>query len=774
MRLRPLLGAVCLSAVAWPHHSAALETVASAADLAAIERSTKVHALVVIRTNEGKDISDDDDDEPPSPDELITTAYPDLPDIEKDLAGLVTFGVVDMALHDKTSVGNQWQLRKLPALVVYQEVPKENPYTGKLYRAAITADVSMLKKPQKLKKMLKAAIPTQFVHELAGDEATWSVLTQLVQENAKELKTVVLLISKQRHASPMYHAVAAEFNDAGLSFVFLNRDEKGAQEVMELLEVDAVPALVVLKSMTDHVVSSAENVKTYGALKSFVEPFATQKGTKRETSEGDKTNEKRKPKFVRFFSGSEFDELVLHSDVVWIIEFMDAQREQQVLDDEEWKKTLTELHRKAGVVAVGAVSCEKEVELCERYGGPGVRAFPLEPSSGNKVKRAEVLPQMFTTIREAKEVAIATIPDHTITITSSADLNPFIALARENRALPVLFFTSRKSTPPMIKALPLSVPTQKIMVAVLYDADEEMKKQFLIEASAKTSLVCLVPTRANSEDPTSGQFGIVPYKKESMGSYTYPNIMQFILQVFAQYPHPQDAEPESGAIDVSPLDLASAQSLVPYMTKENIADLCGGSRICVIGFLEDHVDTVADPESRLAKWWMTLAHVAAQSAQRREPFQFVWMNGKCQKEFAEAFGVGLFQMPTLAVYAPSKQRYATKVGAFDEESATVFLKSVLAGSISTAPIKSVPQLSDECSLDEIQGVAIGADDATEDDGDMDDMLREILSDEKQQRDELEKELKSEPKATEKSKKKKRKSKKKKSKKSKKKAARDEL
>uniref|UniRef100_A0AAV1TZV2 Thioredoxin domain-containing protein n=1 Tax=Peronospora matthiolae TaxID=2874970 RepID=A0AAV1TZV2_9STRA len=765
MRLRPLLSAACLSPVSWPQLSNALETIATAADLRAIERSATVHALLVIRTNEGGK-----GDERPSPEELVLSAYPDLPDIETELEGLVTFGVVDMAVHDKTSVGNQWQLPKLPALVMYQDVPRLNPYTGELYRAATPADISLLKKPQKLKKMLKSAIPTQFVYELEANDATWTFLTQFVQEKAQEVETVVLLISKQRHASPMYRAVAAELSDQGLSFVFLSKDEEAAEEVMKLLQVEEVPALVVLKSMTDHVVSSAEKVKTYGALKSFVEPFATPKGSKRNTSKGSKTSE-GKSKFIRFFSGSEFDELVLHSDVVWIIEFMDSQREQQDLDEKKWKKTLTQLHRKAGVVATGAVSCEKEVELCERYGGSGVRVFPLELTSANRLKRAEVLPQKFTTIDEAKETAVATIPDLTVPITSPAELNAFTALARENHAMPVVFFTTKETTPPMIKALPLSVPTQKIMVAVLHDAGEDLKKQFLVDASAKTALVCLVPNQVQSEGPTSGQFGIIAYKKTTMGPYTYPNLMQFLLQVLAQYPHPQDTRFTSEEVDVSSLDLTSAQSLVPYVTKENFGDLCGGSKICVIGFFEDHLDTVADPESRLATWWITLAHVAAQSAQRGEPFQFIWMNGKCQKDFAEAFGVGLFQMPTLAVYSPSKQRFATNVGIFDELSATAFLKSVLSGSRSTAPLVGVPELVDECLFDEIQGAALGAGDVTEDDGDIDDMLSEILSDEKQQRDELEKE--SELKQTKKGKKK-RKAKKNKSKKRKKKAARDEL
>jgi hypothetical protein len=749
MLLRALLGAL-LCSFSW-RQAAALQPITSAAELAAVERSAKVHALLVLHTEEKEHEE--------SLQELATTAYPSLPDIEKEMDGLVAFGVVDVDL-----IGNKWQLSKLPALVIYKDSPKENPYTNKMYRDAMAADAAMLENPRKLKKMLKQAIPTEFVQEIA----TLQSLEQLVQEKADQEETVALLISKHKHASPLYRAVATEFHDQGIDFVFLNKKEEGAEEIMKALKVEDLPAMMVLRSMTEHVVLQPEHAKTYQELKGFVEPFAKQK-VEAETGEtqSDKTEGS---KFIRFFSGKDFDDLVLRSDVVWILEFMDVEREK-ALSEGEWKKALTELHRKAGVIALGAVSCEKEAELCERHGGPGVRIFPLGLTEDKTLKRGDILPQLFATIDEAKVAAIASIPDLTVAIQSTADLNGFISNARQNRALPILLFTTKKTTPPLMKALLLSVPTQKLTLAVIYDADEDLKKQFLVKSSASTSLVCLVPTQPDPEDPTSAPFGFVAYEKKTMGSYTYPNVMQFILQVLAQYPHPQDAEPESDEIDFASLDESSVRSLVPYMTKTNLGELCGGNKICAIGFFEDHVDTLSDPESRLSKWWRTLAHVAAQSKQNKEPFRFMWVNGKCQKDFAETFGVGLFQMPTLAVYSPAKQRYATNVGLFDEENGAAFLKSVLSGSIGTAPIGDLPELGEECSLDEIQEVAVGADSLSEEDDDLDDMLREILSDEKQQRDELEKAFKSEKKQSKKGKKK-HKSKKMKSKK--KKAARDEL
>ncbi|KAG7394514.1 hypothetical protein PHYBOEH_005067 [Phytophthora boehmeriae] len=754
---RILFVALCLC-LSWLH-SCALETITTSEQVAAVERSARVHTLLVLASEDKKE-----DEEDKSIEELATIAYPGLLELEKELDGLVTFSVVDVAPRHKNSLVKKWQLQNAPALIIYKDPPKENPYTGKLYRDAKVTGVDILLHPKKLKKMLKSAIPEDFVDEID----TLQTFEELVDKKTPE-ESVVVLISKQKHPTPMYRALAAEFYQNGLKFVFLNKKKEGAEEVMQKLKVEDVPAMVVVRSMTEHIVLASEHMKTYKELKGFVQPFATAEEIKGSSEKNDK---QKSASSIKFFTSSDFDDLVLKSDLIWVVEFMDSEREQAVTED-EWKKTFTDVHRKAGMVALGAVSCMKEAELCGRFGGPGARVFPLTLTEEKKLKRGETLAQTFKTTDEAKEVAIETIPDLTVTVESAADLNAFIARARGNQALPILFFTSKKTTPPMMKALVLSIPSQKVMLAVIPDADPDVKQQFLVKSSASTSMVCLVPTAPDPANPTAAPFGIVAYQKKMMGPFTYPNIMQFVLQVLAQYPHPQDVTPESENVDFSSMDEASAKSLVPYLTKENIDTLCGGNKICAIGFFEDHQDTLSDPESRLSKLWTTFARVAAQSKQNREPFFFMWVNGKCQKEFAEAFEVGLFQMPTVAVYSPSKQRYATNVGLFDEENVAAFLKSVLSGSIGTAPIGNVPQLGQECSFDDIQEIAVGADGVTaEDDEDLDDMLSEIISDEKHQRDELEKELASERKA--KKSKKGKKSKKSKKKSKKKKGARDEL
>ncbi|CAI5709166.1 unnamed protein product [Peronospora destructor] len=176
---------------------------------------------------------------------------------------------------------------------------------------------------------------------------------KLVQQKVDDEETLVLLLSKQKHASPMYRALAADFNDQGLSFVFLNKEEKGTEEIRKIFFVEELPVMM-----------------------NFVESFAMHKTSGGKLGVKRNKGGKKNSKYIRRCTEKKFDGMITQSDVVWIIEFMDLEREMDLTED-VWKKALIELHRKAGMVAMGAVSYEKEAELCERHDGLGVRIFPL-------------------------------------------------------------------------------------------------------------------------------------------------------------------------------------------------------------------------------------------------------------------------------------------------------------------------------------------------------------------------------------------------------------
>lgn len=753
---------------------AALNVLTTLEQIDEVERSPRLFALLVVSSEEAKDGGID------ALVEMATKAYPSLAKLEKDLDGVATLAVVDIATQKKALV-SKWNLQGLPALLVYKDEPKENPYTGKVYRNPMLGSVELLNQPAKLKKMLRDAVPSTFVTEVSADQVeTKEAIHQLVQERTKNDEKLVLLVSKQKKPSPLYRALSTTFYDQGLSFAYVQHKDNKEQEdgknnaLVEFFGLEKVPALLVIESASVFHALDEDKMKTYKDLKAFTEQYANKEAAlKNSNKKSDNLSDAKtaKGRKLDFLTENTFDKEIFKSKVVWIIAFTDSDQVAASIET-SWKKIFEELQKKAGMVAITGVKCEFEPKLCEKYGGPGIRVFPVKLSQRGVLERGDVFPETFTELEAAKDAALASIPDQVQVIHSSADLTNFITKAALSKALPVLLFTSKPETPAVLKAISLSLPTSNVVFGLVPDADAQVKAQFTIPASASTALACLVPAKPDADQPEgAAPLGIILYNKKAMGPYTYENMMHYMLSVLSQYPHPK--EEDISADEALNDEAASAETtsssspaVVPYLKKDNLAELCDGNKICAIGFFEGHVDTLSDPESALSKSMSVLSKVAALSKKSKEPFHFMWTNGKCQRAFAEAFGVGEFQMPTVVVYSPSKSRYATNVGTFTEENTHGFLKSVLSGKIGTTPVAQVPGLQHECTYQEIHEDVAAAIDDDEDDADL---LNEILNDELMQRELLEAQLKAEQKGS-----KGKKFKKSKKKRGKKKNKRDEL
>ncbi|KAJ0406480.1 hypothetical protein ATCC90586_000321 [Pythium insidiosum] len=707
---------------------------------------------------------------------VLNTKFPHLQKIIDSMDATIEFVVAD--IEDTKSVTKKWSLPTLPALLLYKDAPKSNPYTGKAYREASVAHPVVLEHPTKLKKMLKDSIPSSALTEWneAGDFKTFADVDSYLQAHIDKGDKVVVLISKQKAPSHVYRALALELEPQGLAFAYLKHDDPVANAVMEKWSIKSIPTLVVLSSQDERTVLAEEKMKKYADMKEFLSSFGRPE-TENDDAAGLKNAKTTKKAKNHFITSDNFDKMVLESRVAWVISFLDKQAEEQ-FDKDAMLKMSADLRKKLGVLAVGAVRCSEALELCEKY-GTGVRVFPIKVGEKKAILRDEVLPKKFSSVEDAKEAALATIPDTVHVMGSAVDLNAFLSRALSAKALPAILVTKKTETPTMLKALALSFPSQNIAFGVISDADPQVRQQFGITSKSSAAFLCLVAVDKTNQQPQEGAspFGILAYDKNVMGPYTYPNLVRFMMNVVMQYPHPlEDINAQGGdeATTFTGSDESARAVSVPYLRKDNLKQLCDGNKICAIGFFEGHESTLEDETSTLSQSVRVLHSVAAASKKQRQPFHFMWTSGKCQEAFATAFGVGAFQMPTVVVYSPSKQRYATNVGLFDEENTSSFLKGVLSGKIPTIPISDVPSLRDECSLEEVGDGMIASSDA-DDDEDLGDLLSEILGEEEKTRKAREDALRAEREANKKSKSNDKKSKKKKkSKKSKKSSSRDEL
>ncbi|TMW68051.1 hypothetical protein Poli38472_007723 [Pythium oligandrum] len=732
-----------------------------------VEGSSKVHAVLItsiaqLGKAEGDEAPEDADT---LAKELVTKQYPHFTKVADGLDDAIEFVVAD--LDDTKAITTKWMIPSLPALALYADEPKVNPYTGKLYREPVMVNTAILEQPGKLRKLLRESIPTTFVTEL-NTEGGYKSMADVEKFVSKNKETIVVLVSKQKAPSHLYRALSVEFHDRGLAFAYLNQDDAATKDLLKSWQIESVPSLVVVKSAGDREVIGEDKMKSYADLKAFVEPFATKTAEK---TTDDKASPKQRGNFPSpFLTVDNFEKQVLTSRLIWIVSFLDG-GEAEKFDTKAWQKTIMDLQKKSGIVTVGVVNCETDAELCEQYGKSKVRVFPVKLGENNEVEREEVFAESFSTIEDAKQPAISAIPDTVKVVSSWAELNAFASLSVLDKSLPVVLVTKKTETPPMLKSVALSFPSQKVSFAVVSDADPQIKRQFGFDAKVSTAFVALIPVEKQKDQPEGGSpFGMALYDKKVMGPYNYPNLVHFMMSVLAQYPHPTtESSDEATHEHIVSGDASSVN--VPYLTKDNQKSLCDGNKICAIGFFEGHIDTLADAESPLSKHIEVMKNVAANGKKHRQPFHFMWTNGKCQSAFAEAFGVGAFQMPTIVVYSPSKQRYATNVGLFDETNSGSFLQSVLSGKIATIPIDVVPALRDECSFEEIDDTAAVGAVVEEDDEDLSDLLSEIIGEEDKNRRKLEAELKAEQKSSKSTKK----SKKKKGGKKKKKGSdRDEL
>jgi len=562
-RRSTLLLLLALALVA--HATHALQVVTSLADVAAIERSAHIHALILVaeKPKEAEAQPEDADVDPEQFAAMAAAAYPSLPALEEELAGVATFSIADLSPHKAAAFANKWNLPSLPALVLYKDLPRKNPYTGKLYREAFVTDIDMLDHPRKLKKLIKESVPSEFVDVLPVDSA--EALEAYQDKQMADGNTVVLLLSKQKQPSHLFRALATEFHENRLAFAFVTAESIEESAITTSLKIETLPSMVVFRSKTVRfALNDPDRMKKYSDLARFISPFVKEK---REDAE-DEASQKSMMDSIVFISGDEFQAEVIDTDVIWIISFVTPEQEA-ALDKKQWTKTFAELQKKAGIIGIGAVSCARDAETCEKYGGPGIRVFSLTLNDQSRPKRGEMLPDLFATLAEAKEAALHSIPDITTEIGSSIELQAFVSRTMAENTMPVLFFTSKPTTPPMVKSLAMSFPSQKMEVAVLRDADEELKKQFTVRPAETASLLCLVAAVGEVEKVENTEpFGVAKYDKKLSGAYTFPNVMRFMMEVFSQFPHPRD-DLEISDIDTDSIGEASSPS---SLQQQNLRD----------------------------------------------------------------------------------------------------------------------------------------------------------------------------------------------------------
>ena len=122
---------------------------------------------------------------------------------------------------------------------------------------------------------------------------------------------------------------------------------------------------------------------------------------------------------------------------------------------------------------------------------------------------------------------------------------------------------------------------------------------------------------------------------------------------------------------------------------------------------------------------------------KKRPTTFGYINATCQEEFSSKFGINIDSLPSIIVYSYTKDVYANLVGSFIEDDMNELINKAVSGRINFQRIQKDNAILQDIKCETIQPFVESDDD--------DDIMKELLDEEKRKREEFDKEKKKEEK-----------------------------
>ena len=172
------------------------------------------------------------------------------------------------------------------------------------------------------------------------------------------------------------------------------------------------------------------------------------------------------------------------------------------------------------------------------------------------------------------------------------------------------------------------------------------------------------------------------------------------------YSHRQDVKQASADSDLS----SRVQTEVSIISSDKVwSSECGPSfkGICAVAFLDAPADAPASGSYSVDPHGVAVLENVMKNISKEtgNTFRFFAANIACLGDFAKAFGVDPFNIPTIAIYSPVKQRYAVMKGSYNMLSVRRYLDEILRGAV-TFPMQSQPTISSDidCTKDPVENL----------------------------------------------------------------------
>jgi len=420
-------------------------------------------------------------------------------------------------------------------------------------------------------------------------------------------------------------------------------------------------------------------------------------------------------------TASNFKELVLDSDDLWLVEFYAPWCGHCKSLAPEWSKAATALD---GFVRMGAVDMDQHSSV----GGPyNIQGFPTikyfganksSPSDYNNARTAQAL------VDFGLDKVKANVKNRLKTGKKSSAGKSESSSSKSKKS-----GSNSKGNGNEGKVHHL---TEDEFDATVVDSDELWLVEFYapwcghcqrLEPEWKKAAAELgtlqVPIKLAAVDATQAQA-----LGQRYGVLGYPTIKFF----GADKSHPEDynGPREADGIVATARTLAERFTPAPVVAELASPDVwkaeCEGqNRICIITVLPHILDTGAAGRERYLAVLATLAE-----KYKGKPFRYTWSEAGMQAEMEQRFDLGGSGYPALVAVSTSKERFARFMQAFDVEHLDAFLHNLLRGKEPLLPVHAMPAIATVALWDGKDGVLPEIDSGTDE---IDITLEELLKDE---------------------------------------------
>lgn len=602
---------------------------------------------------------------------------------------------------------------EMPSVIGYFEAPAFNPYKKNKFR-----DYEIFKRGNDVKEFRRfinknivrytnitvAEIPI-YVKNVPLMEM--EMFTGIEQEHPDNV--FVMVVSKKKKASRQFGSIVSMFYDRGLDFYHMVTIDNSTM-ICENVSVNATGLFVYDGQRGCNVYDG--DMKNMHSMIMFIEKFAPP-NKKRYADGRQKTMQ---------LSNIEFQQKVVGGTNGWIIALQGNKSNNEFsinTTSELWDTLLRELQEKTGeMITMATLDCHLYGDVCNLYGGPQLIAFSYASSNVDGTRAPHT---GLTSLDEASKIVKESLNCPIHVITAYGGVSHLLTKTKESGVLPVLFLT-RKSEPPLLLKALACAQLSHAVIAMYTNPDEGTLEQVKVK---KLPAAITFFEKKSDTPPKNGEsnYVILRYQTKQLGKMNWSNLGNFIRTLYAEVYPEQKAQKNQDLQQVKMVKSIEIQSLNDfnqYCIKK------GG--LCVLGFF----NTQSVQSNAIA----TLDRVAVKTAENGQSslYQFMWVNSDCQINFASYFDVEVMNTPTIAVYSPKKERFATKIGIFDMGSSLEHLDMVLSGRIRTVPLSTrKDNFKEFISAAECKNVASSSNMVVEDEpleeDDLDDIMEELLEEE---------------------------------------------